>query len=94
MGLQGWYNQGSIDNGSQDAFCRKDDSCTTGLGFADDQRWLKSVVWPMAKKSALVFDDWKRFGGGLKLPQRGSKFDFVGNKYDENDKPMYSIETK
>jgi len=65
-----------------------------GLGFADDQRWLKSVVWPMAKKSALVFDDWKRFGGGLKLPQRGSKFDFVGNKYDENDKPMYSIETK
>jgi hypothetical protein len=61
---------------------------TTKTVYNDDQQKLKKYVWPFARRHALVHDSFfcekDDFKGTKWRPfpqQRVSKFDFVGNKY-------------
>jgi len=61
---------------------------TTIIVYNDDQQKLKKYVWPFARRHALVHDSFfcekDDFKGTKWRPfpqQRVSKFDFVGNKY-------------
>lgn len=60
-----------------------------GRYFKTDQRFLAEKIWPLVKDKALVHDDAKRITGKesefrVELPDG----QFVGQQFDENDKPI------
>ena len=63
--------------------------------FWTDMTFLKKRIWPRIQNNHLAHDEFHKFT--LKeVPftiKRTDNFDFVGNKFDENNNPVYQIET-
>lgn len=61
--------------------------------FSYDQTFLGDILWPIILKNHIAHDEFTQTTGNeLPFPaKRKDKYHFVGNKYDENDKPVYEL---
>jgi protein O-GlcNAc transferase len=60
-----------------------------GEYFGTDQDFFEGSIWPLIKDSHIAHDDLKRFTGLEKCyPTKLQNEYFVGQQFDENDKPL------
>jgi hypothetical protein len=66
------------------------------MPFNSDQTFLAKELWHKIKNSHMAHDDMKRVTGRelpFKVPMK-TIYDFIGNKYEADDRPVYSIHSR
>ena len=58
--------------------------------YGADEIFLKEYVFPHVLSQAMIHSDIKKYGKEIPLPVLVDRTMFIGNKFDENDKPYFS----
>ncbi|MDA1277245.1 MAG: hypothetical protein O2960_24810 [Verrucomicrobia bacterium] len=81
-----WGTRGHVELEKDDSMLLKNDRNVT---YNSDQIWLRDTMWPVVKSDVLIHDFCyhSRRPGSKPLPAKFGDWRFVGEVFDETDKP-------